>query len=292
MKDVSQKTAVITGAASGVGKQLALRLAKAGAKIVLSDIEKVALDAAVAEVKATGAEAIGVVTDVAKRDDVDALCARAFDAFGKVHLVFNNAGVGGGGMPTVWDTPEKAYRWAMDVNFFGPLFGIMAFMPRLIAQNEEALMAATSSGAGIVFPPTSPGYSASKAALIALMEVLAQQLQMSGSKVKAAILFPGPHVVNTNLFSSHRNIQKEYSDPALKKGGAVNSVEEFQTVMKAMIGREVELTNPADFAEEVYRSVLRDDFYILPLNENFKGAIRKRYETMLSRGQPTIMDMF
>src|SRR3546814_17957852 len=87
-------------------------------------------------------------------------------------MVFNNAGVGGGGGPTIWDTPEKAYRWAMDVNFFGPLNGVLSFMPTLIAQGEEALMASTSSGAGIVFPPSGAAYSASKAALIALMEEL------------------------------------------------------------------------------------------------------------------------
>src|SRR3546814_17458793 len=91
-------------------------------------------------------------------------------------------------------------------------------MPTLIAQGEEALMASTSSGAGIVFPPSGAAYSASKAALIALMEVLAYQLQMAGAKVKAAMLFPGPHVIDTKLFSSKRNLQKDYDDPAITSG--------------------------------------------------------------------------
>lgn len=292
MRDFRGKVAVITGAASGVGKQLALRLAREGVKIVLADIEQKALDTATAEVRAAGVAAIGVVTDVSKRDQVDALRDRAFAEFGKVQMVFNNAGVGGGGGPSTWETSEKAYRWAMDVNFFGPLNGILSFTPRLIAQNEEALISATSSGAGLVFPPNAPAYSASKAALIALMEIMALQLQMAGSKVRAAILFPGPHVVDTNLFSSHRNAQAEYADAAVKAGSGINNVDEFQGIMKMMLGREVPLTQPQDFAEEVFQSILRDEFYILPLTEKTKDAIRKRTEVMLDRGQPVIADMF
>ncbi|SNS48653.1 NADP-dependent 3-hydroxy acid dehydrogenase YdfG [Sphingomonas laterariae] len=291
MQDFTDKVAVITGAASGVGKQVALRLARAGAKVVLADIEPNALEAAVSDVKAAGGTAIGHVTDVSKREAVDALRDRALAEYGKVNIVINNAGVGGGGGPTIWDTPEKAYRWAMDVNFFGPLNGILSFMPTLIAQGEDALMASTSSGAGIVFPPSGAAYSASKAALIALMEVLAYQLQFSGTKVRAAILFPGPHVVDTNLFSSHRNLQKEYDDPAIASGAGINNVDEFQAAMKMLIGHEVPLTQPEDFAEEVYQSILRDDFYILPLTDKTKDAIRKRYDDMIERRQPAIPDM-
>jgi NAD(P)-dependent dehydrogenase (short-subunit alcohol dehydrogenase family) len=292
MLDFKNKTVVITGAASGVGKHLALRFAKAGARIVLADIEQAALDVAVSEVRAMGAEAIGQVTDVVKRDQVDALRDRVLAEYGRVDLLFNNAGVGGGGGSTVWDTPEKAYRWAMDVNFFGPLNGILSFMPCLLAQNTESLIASTSSAAGIIFPPAAAAYSASKAALIALMEIVALQLQMGGSKVKAAILFPGPHVVDTNLFSSHRNVQQEYADPAIALGMGINNVDEFQVVMSAMLGRPVELTSPADFAEEVFQALQRDEFYILPLTATTQDAVRKRYEIMLERGQPVIPDMF
>jgi hypothetical protein len=121
---------------------------------------------------------------------------------------------------------------------------------------------------------------------------MALQLQMAGSKVKAAILFPGPHVVDTNLFGSHRNVQAEYADAATKAGSGVNNVDEFQGLMKMMLGRPVPLTQPEDFAEEVYQSLLRDEFYILPLTEKAKTAVRKRTEIMLERGQPIIADMF
>ncbi|WP_157219034.1 SDR family NAD(P)-dependent oxidoreductase [Flavisphingomonas formosensis] len=291
MQNLNGRVAVITGAASGVGKQLALRLAREGVKVALADIEQGALDEAVAEVRKAGGTAFGHVTDVSQRAAVDGLRDAVLAEYGKVHLVFNNAGVGGGGGPTIWETSEDAFRWAMDVNYFGPLNGILSFMPVLIEQGEEALMTSTSSGAGIVFPPSGAAYSSSKAALIALMEVLAYQLQMAGSKVKAAILFPGPHVVDTRLFSSHRNVQERYGDPSLRAGGGINNVDEFQAAMRHLIGHEVPLTQPEDFAEEVYASILRDDFYILPLEERTKNAIRKRYEDMLERRQPAIPDM-
>jgi NAD(P)-dependent dehydrogenase (short-subunit alcohol dehydrogenase family) len=288
----NDKVAVITGAASGVGKALSHRLAKAGAKIVLSDIEAGALDTAVAEINDGGGTAIGIVCDASKRDEVDALRDQAFAKWGKVHAVFNNAGVGGGGGPSIWTSPEKSFRWAMDVNFFGPLNGILSFLPRMFEQNEGGLMAATSSGAGIVFPPNSPAYSASKSALIALMEILQFQLDMVQSDIKAAILFPGPHVVDTNLFGSHRNLQKDYDDPIIRAGGGIDDMETFQIVMKQFIGREVETTDPKDFAEEVYTSLLRDDFYILPLTDVTKDAVRKRFDDMLERRHPVVPQMF
>lgn len=291
MKEFRSKVAVITGGASGVGLALAHRLAREGANVVLADIEQEALDAAVEGLRATGAKAIGQKTDVVRREEVEALADRAFAEWGAVHMVFNNAGVGGGGGPTIWESPEKAFRWAMDVNYFGPLNGVLTFMPRLIAQGGEALIAATSSGAGIVFPPSSPAYSSSKAALIALWEVLAYQLQMAQSPIKAALLFPGPHVVDTGLFGSHRNLQSDYDDPLVREGTGINDIASFQAVMKMFLGREVDITNPADFAEEVFQSLLRDEFYILPLTDQTKAAVRKRYEDMLERRQPAIPDM-
>lgn len=289
MKEFKGKAAVITGSASGVGLALAERLAREGCNVALADIEAPALEKAVARVKALGVDAIGVKTDVSKAEQVEALAEKSFSHFGEVHLVFNNAGVGGGGAMTVWDTDVSAFKWAFDVNFYGVLNGINAFAPRLLKQNKEAFLTATSSGAGLIFPPNSPAYSASKAAVIALMEILSVQLMMSGSPVKAACLFPGPYVVDTNLFNSQRNAPSEYKNDQL--GGGITSMESFQQVMEQMIGRRVETTQPEEFAEYVFGALKRDEFWIMPMHDRANKALRDRFEGMLNKTNPTIADM-
>jgi NAD(P)-dependent dehydrogenase (short-subunit alcohol dehydrogenase family) len=290
MKDFKGKTAVITGAASGVGLALAERLGREGARIVLADIEIGALDAAVARVKSGGVDAIGVKTDVTKADQVEALAEKSFSHYGEVDMVFNNAGVGGGGAMTIWDTDVSAFKWAFDVNFYGVLNGINAFAPRLLKQNKEAVLAATSSGAGLIFPPNSPAYSASKAAVIALMEILSFQLMMSGSPVKAACLFPGPYVVDTNLFNSQRNAPAEFKSNA-QLGGGITSMESFQQVMEQMIGRRVETTQPSEFADYVFGALQRDEFWIMPMHDRTEKALRDRFEGMITKTNPMIADM-
>jgi NAD(P)-dependent dehydrogenase (short-subunit alcohol dehydrogenase family) len=289
MKTVRDKVAVITGAASGVGLELARRLGREGTRLVLADIESQSLDAAVALLKESGVRVLAHVADVAKRAEVVALADHAFAEFGRVDMVFNNAGVTGGGAPTAWEVPVKRYHWAMDVNYFGALYGMQAFLPRMIQQGGEGLMAATASGAGIVFPPTSPAYSASKAALIAVWEVMALQLQAKHPQIKAALLFPGPHVVDTRLISAERNLQPEYSE-GLARQSAPGAT--FKEAMTKVAGFQIEFTQPADFAEEAYQAILRDEYYILPLTEKTKAAIRKRTEDMLARRAPVAPDMF
>jgi NAD(P)-dependent dehydrogenase (short-subunit alcohol dehydrogenase family) len=289
MKDFKGKTAVITGAASGVGLALAERLGRDGARIVLADIEAGALEAAVARVKAGGVDAIGVKTDVTKADQVEALAQKSFSHYGEVDMVFNNAGVGGGGAMTVWDTDVSAFQWAFDVNFYGVLNGIKAFMPLLVKQNKEAVIAATSSGAGLVFPPNSPAYSSSKAAVIALMEILSFQLIMTGSPVKAACLFPGPYVVDTNLFNSQRNAPAEYKSDQL--GSGITSIESFQQVMEQMIGRRVDITQPEEFADYVHGALQRDEFWIMPMHARSEKALRERFEGMITKTNPFIADI-
>lgn len=288
MKDFKGKTAVITGAASGVGLALAERLGREGCRIVLADIEAGALDAAVARVKGAGVDAIGVKTDVTRADQVEALAAKSFDHFGEVHLVFNNAGVGGGGAMTIWDTDINAFKWAFDVNFYGVLNGINAFTPRLIKQNKEAVISATSSGVGLIFSPSGAAYSASKAAVIALMEIVSMQLMMTGSPVKAACLFPGPHVVDTNLFNSQRNLPADYK---IDQFSGIDSVESFQKTMEQWIGRRVELTKPDDFADYVFGALTRDEFWILPMEDKMVKALRDRFEGMINKTNPMIPDV-
>jgi NAD(P)-dependent dehydrogenase (short-subunit alcohol dehydrogenase family) len=286
VQDLKGKAAVITGGASGIGLALAHRLARDGVNILLADLNPAALETD------AGAQAIGHRVDVTDRDQVEALAQRAQDAFGKVHMLFNNAGIDPGGSKPLGQTPEKAFRWAMDVNFFGVLNGVQAFLPRMQAHGEAALISATSSISGLLFPPGLAPYAASKAALIALMETLANQLLAEGSPVRASVLFPGPHVVDTNLFGSYQNLPTRYDDPTLKAGGRVKSMDGYRELMRKTLGRDVVTTDPNDFAEEIHRSILSGEFYVLPLTDRSKAAVRKRFETLLERGQPTTPDRF
>jgi NAD(P)-dependent dehydrogenase (short-subunit alcohol dehydrogenase family) len=291
MQDFRGKVAVITGGASGVGRALGYALAREGASIVLADIEADALSRTTSELAATGATAIGVVTDVTDPASVQALADRAFGEFGRVQMVFNNAGVGGGGAPSIWDTSVNVFLWAFEVNFFGVLNGFKAFVPRLIEQDEECVIAATASGAGLVFPPSAAAYASTKSALIALTEVLSFQLKMCGSKVRAACLFPGPHVVDTKLFDAQRNLLKRFDDGSDQFGGGITDIESFQQVMEAMIGRRVDITQPEDFAEYVLGALRREEFWILPLTQKTQDAVRARFEGMLNHTNPVIADM-
>ena len=289
MKDFTDKVAVITGGASGVGRALATRFGRAGARLVLADIEQEPLEATVAALREQGFAAIGQVTDVADPAQVEALAARAFAEFGAVHLLFNNAGVGAGGGPSLWETSTNAWSWGFNVNFWGVMNGINAFMPRLLEQNQEAHVVNTSSGVGLLFPPSSGVYSITKAAVIAATELLHMQLQMQRGPVKAAVLFPGPYVVETNLFSSTRNRPSALS--AGEAPPAVNSLEDMQAMMEKTLGRRIQTSTPAAVAEYTYQALLQDQFWILPMHDRFRHALRERFEGMLNQRNPTIPDI-
>jgi len=289
MKDFVDKVAVITGGASGVGLALATRFGRAGARLVLADIEQGPLEATVAALRERGFTAIGQRTDVADPTQVEALAERAFAEFGAVHLLFNNAGVGAGGGPSLWETSANAWSWGFNVNFWGVMNGVNAFMPRLLAQNQEAHVVNTASGVGLLFPPTSGVYSITKAAVIAATEILHMQLQMRRAPVKAAVLFPGPYVVETNLFSSARNRPPELS--AGEAPPAVNSLEDMQVMMERTLGRRIQTSTPATVAEYTYQALLQDQFWILPMHDRFRHALRERLEGMLNLRNPTIPDI-
>ncbi len=204
--EINGKVAVVTGAASGIGRSLVDALAAEGMKLVLADIEQGALDTAVAELRATGAEVIGVVTDVTSIESVEALADAAFDAYGAVHILCNNAGVGPPAAK-VWETTPNDWRWTFSVNVFGAANGIQAFVPRMIESGEEGLVINTSSPDGPIAPmPQASVYAATKSALTTLTECLDAQLRSEGTKLSAAVFYPsGKGLLDTGLWTSDRN---------------------------------------------------------------------------------------
>jgi NAD(P)-dependent dehydrogenase (short-subunit alcohol dehydrogenase family) len=207
MQDFDGKTAVITGAGSGIGRGMAEYAAAAGMRVVAADVEADALDGTVAGLRDAGAEVLGVVTDVGDPDAVDALADDAFDRFGAVHLLHNNAGVFQGGVS--WQRTLPDWEWVMRVNFWGVLHGIRSFVPRLLEQERrggpdaDIHVVNTSSIAGITTVAYSGPYVVSKFACAALTESLAHDLRAQGSTIGVSCLVPG--AVDTAIAQSTRN---------------------------------------------------------------------------------------
>ncbi|HZM40609.1 MAG TPA: SDR family NAD(P)-dependent oxidoreductase [Acidimicrobiales bacterium] len=206
MDDLKGKVAVVTGGAGGIGRALAVRFAAEGMRLVVADVEEAALDATVATLKDEGADAIGVPTDVTSFASVEALADAAYAAYGAVHVLCNNAGVGPpGGL--VWETTPNDWRWTFGVNVFGVAHGIQAFVPRMLASGEEGIVINTSSPDGPIAPlPQASVYAATKCAVTCVTECLAAQLAAEGGRVRAAVFYPsGKGLLDTGLWTSDRN---------------------------------------------------------------------------------------
>jgi NAD(P)-dependent dehydrogenase (short-subunit alcohol dehydrogenase family) len=204
MDDFTGKVAVITGAASGIGRGLATVFARAGMKLVLADIEEPALRAAEAELRSAGADVLAVRTDVADPSAVHALADAAYAAHGKVHVLCNNAGVGGAtsNLPGIWNVPEKSWRWVLGVNLMGVVHGLQSFVPRMLEAGEEGHIVNTSSVMG-VWSGHGAIYNVSKHAVTSLSEGLFTDLRSFGAPIGVTVLLPG--LVASRINTAARN---------------------------------------------------------------------------------------
>ena len=188
MDQFEGKVAVITGGGSGFGREFAVKGASLGMKLVLADVDANALAQTVDMLRASGAEAIGVPTDVSDARAVDALAQATLDAFGAAHLLFNNAGVGAGGF--VWENSANDWQWVFGVNVMGVANGLRAFVPLMLRQNEPAHIVNTASVAGLLAAPAMGVYNASKHAVVGLTETLHHDLAIAGGPVGCSLLCP------------------------------------------------------------------------------------------------------
>jgi len=206
MKQFTGGVAVITGGASGIGREFANTAASHGMKLVLADIQQDALDGAVAAFRAQDVDAIGVHTDVSRASDVQALADAAMQTFGQVNLLFNNAGVTSGGL--VWEHTEQDWNWVLGVNLHGVVHGVRIFTPLMLAQakkdeNYRGHIVNTASMAGLITAPSQGIYNVSKHAVVALSEALHHDLELVTGQVHCSVLCPS--YVQTNIGESDRN---------------------------------------------------------------------------------------
>lgn len=266
MKELAGKVAVITGAASGIGRAMADTFGRQGMKVVIADVQQDALETAAGELSADGVEVLPVPTDVSREADVQALARQALDAFGGVHVVCNNAGVFAGGL--CWESSVQDYEWVLGVNLWGVVHALRTFVPILLAQDSEAHIVNTASMAGVTNGPLSGVYSMSKHAVVSLSESLYHDLAMRQSKIGVSVLCP--EAVNTGIGTSERNRPDKWravdQAPSPEREFVEQSLRDFT---RKGVGPDV-------LAERVLQAVRDDRFYILA-----EGAWRRMCETRL-----------
>jgi NAD(P)-dependent dehydrogenase (short-subunit alcohol dehydrogenase family) len=292
VEQLAGKVAVVTGAASGIGRALARRFAAEGMHVVLADVEAPVLDAAVAELAGEGfaGDVSGVVTDVSDLDSVVALRDAALDRHGAVHVLCNNAGVGAGAEGRMWEHEINDWRWGLGVNVWGVIHGIKAFVPGMVDGGEEGHVVNTSSGNGGVTPLAStPIYALTKSAVVTLTESLYAQLAAAGvdDRLGASVLFPGPHMLRTGLFESWRNRPPELANPTPRKTPPT-TIASFEKRM-ADAGVDLRYTPVEEVADRVVDALRARTFWILPPSDRTDTQINARAASMLARTNPTYL---
>jgi NAD(P)-dependent dehydrogenase (short-subunit alcohol dehydrogenase family) len=275
VEELRDKVAVVTGAASGIGRATAGRFAREGMKVVLADIDGAGAEKAAAELAEAGHTALGVETDVSKFEPMDALAQRAADEFGAIHVVHLNAGVSTGGLS--WTLTERDWQWTLGVNLWGVINGIRAFVPRLVEQGSGHVVA-TASMAGLVSAPFVGPYNVSKHGVVTLAETLHKELEMMGSAVGVSVLCPG--WVNTGIGDSARNRPAELqNEPAPGVAPAPGDSSMLNGVLASGL-------DPGVVAEQVIDAVKANRFYILT-HDDWRPMMETRFEDIREGRHPS-----
>ena len=282
MKHFSKRTAVITGAASGFGLELARLAAREGMQVVMADLQGDALAQAAAEVEALGAAVLPFRLDVSQAAEVEALGAATLARFGVPHLLINNAGVGAGGL--IWEHTPRDWDWVLGVNLMGVVHGVRVFTPMMLAAAAadpgfEAHIVNTASMAGLLNAPNLGVYNVSKHAVVSLSETLYQDLRLVSERIGASVLCP--YFVPTGIGRSERNRPEA-------AGGSAAPLTASQKVSQAMLAKAVDAgkLSAAQVATLVFDAVREDRFYIYS-HPQALGGVQSRFEDLTLQRNPS-----
>ena len=267
MREFNGKTAVVTGGASGIGHAVAARLCNEGMNLVIADIEQAALDVAAAGFEADGVPVLGVRTDVADNDSVKALAAAARERFGDVHVLFNNAGVAGGG-PMLEPDDIGVWDWVLGVDLMGVVYGIKAFGPAMAAHGEPCAIVNTASMAGLLPTPSLGAYTVAKFGVVAMSEVLSLETRDT-TNLRVSVLCPG--FVRTRIADSDRNIPEHLvslEEPTVES-------DFMREAVRDLIASGIP---PSEVAARVFEAIVAERFYILPHPQYGEQVITRAQE--------------
>ena len=276
LTEFAGRVAVITGAASGFGREFARLGAQRGMRLVLADIDQAGLDAVAAELQAAGATVCAVRTDVSNAAQVEALADAAEAAFGVVHLLFNNAGVASGGR--VWESTHNDWEWLLGVNLWSVIHGVRIFTPRMLAHGEPAHIVNTASAAGLLSAPNMGIYNVSKHAVVTLSETLHHDLQAEGAAVGVSVLCPA--FVPTGITRSHRNRPATLANTTAPTASMLAAQAASAAAVNA--GR----ITAAEIAADTFAAISAGQFWIVP-HRRILESVEVRMQEVLGLRNPS-----
>jgi NAD(P)-dependent dehydrogenase (short-subunit alcohol dehydrogenase family) len=278
MQELRGKVAVVTGAASGIGLALAKRLGAEGMKLALADVEPAALAGAQQALEGAGVACVAVQTDVTRADAVAALAERTLEAFGRVHVVCNNAGVFAGGLS--WEAPLSDYEWVLGVNTWGVIHGVRTFVPILLRQGEPGHVVNVASMAALTSGPLSAAYFMSKHAVLALSESLYLELRQKGAPIGVSVVCP--ELIATRIGDAERNRPAHW-----KRGDAPASLERDLVEGAIRTATQTQGAPPERIAERTLAAIRADRFYVLaPEGDPWRTACHARLDAIRAERNP------
>lgn len=271
MQEFEGKVAVVTGAASGIGLGLSKHCAAEGMRLVLADRNQEHLEKVSDELRGNGTHVTAVPTDVSQPQALDALADAAYEAYGQVDLLFNNAGVLISGLS--WERPIQDWHWILNINLMGVVHGVHSFVPRMLAQGTPAHIVNTASLAGLIAAPLMGPYTVSKQAVVALSETLHYELESVNAKLKTSVVCPGP--ISTGIADSG-------SDRVATSTLAKNAHEELMTFLTTGVSEGM---LPEECARIIFEGIRNEQFWIFTHND-FKDSYKARADSVLHSTNP------